>query len=203
MLNSLPEADLYFLMFLPTTLRSTKARKKNNFPKFSCWTWYWIRERRYWLMSRQTNLICDSAHTVHPAAGIMSLSSFNEKVRMDSPYHLAQKKAHLNGKHIVFIICKCWMKAVAMVTAIGGWSLVWGQRGYRNKVAPNGEIVQMALWESYTVYCWHFHVGQQSRSATNDQFHIIPRCQRRLWLMKQDKSHQEICYSTAQTAEYS
>lgn len=24
---------------------------------------------------------------------------------------------YLNGKHIVFIICKCWMQAVAMVMA--------------------------------------------------------------------------------------
>lgn len=52
------------------------------------------------------------------------------------------------------------------------------------------------------IYRRHFYVGQQSRSATNDQFHIIPLCQRRLRLMKQDKSHQVICYSPVQSTKY-
>lgn len=63
------------------------------------------------------------------------------------------------------------MKAVAMVTAIGGWSLVWGQRGYMNKVAPNGEIVQMALWERLYIAGISM-LAKRSRRATNDDFHI-------------------------------
>lgn len=64
-------------------------------------------------------------------------------------------------------------------------------------------MVRLYKWLSERViYRWHFHVGQHCRSATNDQFHIISLCQRWLWLMKQDKSHQVICYSTAQSTKY-
>lgn len=51
-------------------------------------------------------------------------------------------------------------------------------------------MVRLYKWLSERViYRWHFHVGQHSGSATNGQFHIISSCQRRLWLMKQDKSY--------------
>lgn len=71
------------------------------------------------------------------------------------------------------------------------------ERGWRNKVAPNGEIVQMALREAY-IYCWHFYVGQHCHGATNDQFQIISLCQRWLRLMKRDKSRRVTVFVTAQ-----
>lgn len=66
------------------------------FPSFSCTWWF------YWYYRNPDYITL----------------AFSGTVKQESS--LFCSKTHLNGKHIVFIICQCWMSRVAIATAIWG-----------------------------------------------------------------------------------
>lgn len=140
--------------------------------------------------------------------GVYSASSTKESLYLVPPLmkqskwtlcivlHL-KRKPHVNGKHIVFIICVEWRQlpwlqpseAEAWFEARGAtwtkWLLMvrlykWlSERGYISLVFP----------------CWPNAVAEQQMMT------FISPCQRRLVLMKRDKSHQVSRYSTAQSSK--